>query len=81
MGRCAKQLIFSLLALSLRQTDILNSFEVRTSVGITNQGTYSVRNGYIFCTYASNGNTIRIPYEIVNGDVEMDVTEAFDVMG
>ncbi len=58
-----------------------NNFEVRTSLGTANQGTYSVRNGYIFCTYSSNGTTIKIPYEIVNDDVEMDVTEAFDVMG
>ena len=58
-----------------------NNFEVRSSLGVTNQGTYSVRNGYIFCTYYSNGTTIRIPYEIVNGDVEMDLADAFDVMG
>lgn len=56
-------------------------FEVRTSIGITNRGKYSVRNGFIFCTYDSNGVTIKIPYEIVNGDVEMNLVEAFDVKG
>ena len=58
-----------------------NNFEVRTSIGIKNQGTYSVRNDYIFCTYDSNGTTVKIPYEIVDGDVSMDLVEAFDVMG
>ena len=56
-------------------------FEVRTSIGVENRGKYSVRNGFIFCTYDSNGVTIKIPYEIVNGDVKMNVLEAFDVMG
>lgn len=57
-----------------------NNFEVRTSLGTSRTGTYSVKNGYIFCTYTDNGSTIKIPYSIVNGDVEMDVSAAFDVM-
>lgn len=56
------------------------NFEVRTSLGTSNSGTYSVRKGYLVCTY-SNGLSIEIPYEIKNGDVEMDLLAAFDVMG
>lgn len=55
-----------------------NNFEVRTALG-TNGGTYSVRNGYIFCTYDSNGYVVEIPYEIVDGDVDLDVIAGFDV--
>ena len=58
-----------------------NNFEVRTSLGVTNSGTYSVRNGYLFCTYSSNNYTVRIPYEIKDGDVNMDLIAAFDVKG
>ena len=57
-----------------------NKFEVRTSFG-NNSGTYSVRNGFIFCTYPSNGYTVEIPYELVGGDIKLHTTEAFDVMG
>lgn len=55
-----------------------NNFELRTAFG-TNGGTYSVRNGYIFCTYDSNGAVVEIPYVIENGDISLDVTTAFDV--
>lgn len=55
-----------------------NNFEVRTAFG-TNGGTYSVRNGYIFCTYDSNGAVVEIPYTIKDGEIELDVTTAFDV--
>ena len=58
-----------------------NNFEVKTSVGIKNQGKYSVRNGYLFCTYSSNDYTVQIPYEIENGDIMLDLVEAFDVRG
>lgn len=55
-----------------------NNFSVTTSLG-TNSGTYSVRNGYIFCTYKSNGNTIKIPYEIKEQGVTMDLAETFRI--
>lgn len=58
-----------------------NNFEVRTSIGVANQGTYSVRNGYIFCTYSSNDKTIKIPYEIKDGEIDVDIVDAFDVKG
>ncbi len=55
-----------------------NNFVVKTSLG-ENGGTYSVRKGYIFCTYSSNGVTVEIPYEIVSGDVQLDLGEAFAI--
>lgn len=55
-----------------------NKFEVRTALG-ANSGTYSVRNGYIFCTYSSNGYVVEIPYTIENNEINLDVTTAFDV--
>lgn len=61
-----------------------NNFEMRAQIGsatTSNVGTYSVRNGYIFCTYESNGHTIEIPYEVIDGDVKMTLSDAFDVMG
>lgn len=56
-----------------------NNFEVRTSLGVTNSGTYTVQNGYLFCTYPSNDYTVMVPYELVDGDVELDCVAAFDV--
>ncbi len=58
-----------------------NNFEVRTSLGTSNSGTYSVRNGYLFCTYPDTGYTIEIPYEFADGDISLDLTDAFDVRG
>lgn len=56
-----------------------NEFELKTALG-TNTGTYSVKNGYIFCSYPSNGYTVEIPYEWKeNGDIKLDTTTAFDV--
>jgi len=55
-----------------------NNFSVETTFG-TNGGTYSVRNGYIFCTYDSNGETIEIPYEIEEQGVTMDLAETFRI--
>lgn len=55
-----------------------NNFEVRTAFG-TNGGTYTVQNGYIFCTYSGTGYTIEIPWVFANNDVDLDVVEAFDV--
>ncbi len=54
-------------------------FVLETTLG-ENGGSYSVRNGYIFCTYDSNGVTVEIPYEIVEGQgVKMDLGEAFRI--
>lgn len=58
-----------------------NNFSVTTSLGTTSSGTYSVRNGYIFCTYPDTGYTVEIPYEIVNGELELDTIAGFDVLG
>ncbi len=55
-----------------------NTFEVRTSLGITNSGTYVVRNGYISCTYDSNGETVNIPYTWGPDDIDPDFLAAFD---
>lgn len=55
-----------------------NNFVVTTALG-SNQGTYSVRNDYLFCTYPDTGYVIEIHYEIVDDTVDLDVTEAFDV--
>ena len=56
-----------------------NNFSVRTA--FTNQtGTYTVQNGYVFCTYPDTGYTIKIPYELNNGDFDLDTIKGFDVM-
>lgn len=56
-----------------------DNFEVRTSLGTSSTGTYSVRNGYIFCTYPDTGYTVEVPYEIVDGEIDLDIIGAFDV--
>ena len=56
-----------------------DNFEVRTSLGTSGTGTYSVRNGYIFCTYPDTGYTVEVPYEIVDGEIDLDTIAAFDV--
>ena len=56
-----------------------DNFEVRTSLGTSSTGTYSVRNGYIFCTYPDTGYTVEVPYEIVGGEIDLDIIGAFDV--
>ena len=55
-----------------------NSFTVKTAFG-SNGGSYTIQNGYIFCTYDSNGYVVEIPYEITDGDVDLDLIAAFDV--
>ena len=57
-------------------------FTVETSFsGTGGDGTYSVRNGYIFCTYDSTGYTIEIPYNFNDdGSIYLDVIYAFDAM-
>lgn len=57
-----------------------NRFEVRVkALGVTNGGTYTVKNGFISCTYDSNGAVVNIPYTWENNDVSLDCTTAFDV--
>lgn len=56
-----------------------DNFEVRSGLGTSSTGTYSVKNGYIVCTYPDTGNTVEIPYEMVNGEMNLDVVAGFDV--
>ena len=55
-----------------------NNFEVRTSIA-TSDGTYTVKKGYIFCTYPDTGYTVEIPYTLTDGEISLDTTGAFDV--
>lgn len=57
-----------------------NNFSVTTAFG-SNSGTYSVRNGFIFCTYPDTGYTVEIPYTLEDGDLDLDTIAGFDVMG
>ena len=60
-----------------------NNFEVRASIGGAQsepqQGTYSVKKGYIFCTYPSINYTVEIPYTIADGVVDIDAVAGFDI--
>jgi len=56
-----------------------NKFEVRTSLGTKQSGTYVVKNGYIVCTYSSTGHVIEVPYTIEDGQIKMDIASAFNV--
>ena len=57
-----------------------NKFELRvSSFGVTNGGTYEVLNGYVVCTYDSNGSVVEIPFSWGPNDIELDVVEAFRV--
>lgn len=57
-----------------------NTFSVTTALG-TSTGTYSVRNGFVFCTYPDTGYTVEIPYTLVDGKLDLDTIGGFDVMG
>lgn len=56
-----------------------DEFEVRTSIGSANSGNYVVQNRFISCTYSGNDYTVEIPYEIVDGEIEIEAADAFDV--
>lgn len=57
-----------------------DEFELRTSLGISNGGTYTVQNGYIFLFYPGDKEpAVEIPYELTSGEIELDLTSAFDV--
>lgn len=55
-----------------------DNFKVTTALG-GNSGTYSVRKGYVFCTYPSTGYVVEIPYEITDGSVDLDCVAGFDI--
>ena len=56
-----------------------NNFSVKTPY--TNaSGTYTVQNGYVFCTYPDTGYTVEIPYTIEDGKIDLDTIAGFDVM-
>lgn len=56
-----------------------NNFVVRTSFGTESYGTYTVQNGYVFCTYPDTGYTVEIPYTLTDSGIDLDVIEGFDV--
>lgn len=57
-----------------------NTFEVRTSFGTSNSGSYTVEKGYITCTYPNlPDDPVRIPYTFADNDIDLDTTYAFDV--
>ncbi len=56
-----------------------NKFEVRTSLGTSNGGTYKVKNNYIYVTYSESKHTVKIPYEIKNKEVILDLDTAFSI--
>lgn len=62
-----------------------NKFEVTIRIGgsgMSNHGTYSVREGYIYLNYGNDKDpAVVIPYEIKGSDIELDVTSGFDVRG
>lgn len=43
---------------------------------VKNGGSYSVKNGFISCTYDDSGKTFDIPYELKDGDIEIHLVEA-----
>ena len=46
----------------------------------TATGVFSVKNGYVFCTYPDTGYTIEVPYTVENGELgEFELADAFDV--
>lgn len=57
-----------------------NGFELTvSSLNVSNEGTYSVKNGYVVCTYTESGTVVEIPYTWEDNDINLDVVSAFDV--
>lgn len=60
-----------------------NNFTMQAAIGSSalpgQSGTYSVKKGYIFCTYNSNGVTLEIPYKIENGKINLDIEDAVSI--
>lgn len=57
-----------------------NDFEI-TAYGVSNNGKYEVRKGYIYMKFknTTEKDCKKIPYEIKNGDIELDIVDAYDV--
>lgn len=55
-----------------------DTFELRTSFATTT-GKYSVQKGYVTCVNDSNGHTTRVPYSFENGDIKLELADAYDV--
>lgn len=59
-----------------------NKFEVRVkALGVTNSGKYEITNGFIVCTYDSNGAVVEIPWSWGDSDIKIDAASAFSVNG
>lgn len=62
-----------------------NKFQVTSSIGgarHTANGTYSVKQGYVYLNYGKPSDpAVRIPYELKDGKLNLNVTGGFDVMG
>lgn len=57
-----------------------NKFELRVAaLGVSNSGTYVVRNGFVSVTMESNNNTVDIPWTWGDDDIDLDVCAAYDV--
>ena len=57
-----------------------NRFEVRVrALNVCNGGTYTVENGFVVCTYDNSDLQVEIPYEMKPDDIDLKVTDAFDV--
>ena len=54
-----------------------NKFEVRTSL-LKNSGTYEVKKGYIVLNYKT-GSSIEVPYEYKNGEINLNLNDAFSI--
>ena len=57
-----------------------DNFELRVpALGTANGGTYEVLNGYVRCTYDDSDNVVEIPWEWGSDDIDLKVTDGFDV--
>lgn len=57
-----------------------DKFEVRVrALGVSNSGKYEVLNGYIVCTYDSNGAVVEIPWTWDTNDIKIDAATAFSI--
>lgn len=58
-----------------------NTFEITSKINgakLSNSGTYEVLEGFIALSYKGKPNAVYIPYTFKNGDIDLDVIEAFD---
>ena len=54
-------------------------FSLNINNSFTNGGKYSIRNGYISCTFDSNNKTTYVPYEMKDGEIILYPEIAWDV--